>query len=79
MLYVAHTTVHVTRKDKTPRANIVHLVAFIGLPFRHGGKYMCPNTCPKIQKFCILQTHTMGIVILNAFCHIEGKKVKRTT
>jgi len=76
MLYFAHTTVHVIRKDKTPRAYIVHLVAVIGLPFRHGGKYMDPNTCPKIQKFCILQTHTMGIVILKTFYRKEGKKVK---
>jgi hypothetical protein len=77
MPYVAHTTVHVIWKNKTPRANIVHLVAVIGLLSRHGGKYMCPNTYPKIQKFCILQIHTMGIVILNAFYRKEGKKVKR--
>jgi len=73
MLCVAHTTVHVMRKDKTPRANIVHLVFAIGLPSRDGGKYMCPNTFPKIQKFYILQAHTMGIVILNAYYHTKGK------
>jgi hypothetical protein len=61
------------RKDKTPRANIVHLVFVIGSPFSDGGKYMCPNTGPKIQKFCILEAKPMGIVTLNALYHAEGK------